>query len=462
MVKCGPRKFFLIENYYYKETVMTLKFEDRDEYLRRSIAEKIIKLIDAPVNVSPMVIDGSWGTGKTEFSKKLCSLISDNGNDKKVIYIDAFKEDHCEDPLLTITAAIAKELPEKQKEALIEKMVPAVKFGLKTFLKAGTGWILKQDADVLAEDFHGAVREVSNAAIDGTIENIIKEHMNAENNINALKDKLAELARIQKIVLVIDELDRCRPSFSVMLLEKVKHIFDIENVTTILVTNLEQLKSAINHTYGSTIDSQNYLDKFIKYTIALPNYFKPDGYTTRHTATTHWQILANSDESLTKFNDEYFRQINELLSIRSLSLREVETLFRYFQIYQSLTNNIFSRNRTYVFSLTIMIGIYLYCFGDRRLLSDLSSKASLISASKTLGIDKFEVDLENIYKTSHIHLMFYTILKESKHDFESMLPSNQQEKEAFKEHALALTKGDYTMHDFTRPVKDAFDTLSLI
>lgn len=441
---------------------MTLKFEDRDEYLRKSIAEKIIKLIDAPVDVSPMVIDGSWGTGKTEFSKKLCSLISDGANDKKVIYIDAFKEDHCEDPLLTITAAIAKELPEKQQKALIEKMVPAVKFGFKTFLKAGTGWVLKQNADVLADEFNSAIKDVSNAAIDGAIENIIKEHMNAENNINALKDKLAELAKMQKIILIIDELDRCRPNFSVMLLEKIKHIFDIPHVTTILVTNLEQLKSAINHTYGTAIDSQNYLDKFIKYTITLPQYFKPDGFTTRHTAMTHWQILASKDESLSKFNTEYFRQINELLSVRNLSLREVETLFRYFQIYQALTDNSLSRNRTYAFSLTKMLGIYLYCFGNRRLLSDFSTKSSLISAANTLGIEKFKVDLENPYDIPHTQLMFYILLRESKHDFESMLPSNPKEKEAFIERALALTKGDYTMHDFTNPVKSAFDTLLLI
>lgn len=441
---------------------MTLKFENRDEYLRKSIAEKILKLMDAPVDVSPMVIDGSWGTGKTEFSKKLCSLISDESTDKKVIYIDAFKEDHCEDPLLTITAAIAKELPEKQKEALIEKMVPAVKFGLKTFMKAGAGWVLKQDADVLAEEFQDAVKNVSNAAIDGTIENIIKEHINAESNIKALKDKLEELAKIHKIIIIIDELDRCRPSYSVLLLEKVKHIFDIPNVKIILVTNLEQLRSAINHTYGSTIDSQNYLDKFIKYTVTLPHYFKPDGFTARHTAMTHWQILADGDNTLTKFNSDYNNQIYELLSIRSMSLREVETLFRYFQIYQALTNNRLSSNRTLPFTLIQILGIYLYCFGDRRLLSEFPSKASLIDALKILGIEQFEIELQDIYKTPHTHLMLYTIIKESKHDFDNVLPAKQEEKEALEKHALNLTRGDYTMHDFIKPLKNVFETLSLI
>jgi len=78
---------------------VSLTFDDRDEYKRKVIAENLAKLIDSSVDISPTVIDGNWGTGKTEFSLKLLDYISTAYPDKKVIYIDAFKEDHCEDPL---------------------------------------------------------------------------------------------------------------------------------------------------------------------------------------------------------------------------------------------------------------------------------------------------------------------------------------------------------------------------
>lgn len=52
-----------------------ITFDIRDEYKRKAIAEKIISLLESNIPVSPMVIDGDWGTGKTEFSKKLASLI---------------------------------------------------------------------------------------------------------------------------------------------------------------------------------------------------------------------------------------------------------------------------------------------------------------------------------------------------------------------------------------------------
>ncbi len=38
-------------------------FETRDEYQRRPIAEKIIRLLESGAKVSPLVIDGNWGAG---------------------------------------------------------------------------------------------------------------------------------------------------------------------------------------------------------------------------------------------------------------------------------------------------------------------------------------------------------------------------------------------------------------
>lgn len=44
-----------------------LRFDGRDEFSRKSVAEKAIKLLKSDIDVSPMIIDGNWGAGKTEF-----------------------------------------------------------------------------------------------------------------------------------------------------------------------------------------------------------------------------------------------------------------------------------------------------------------------------------------------------------------------------------------------------------
>ncbi|MBS9778043.1 MAG: hypothetical protein KGV50_04690 [Gammaproteobacteria bacterium] len=51
--------------------VENITFENRDEFQRKPIAEKIIQLLKSEIDISPLMIDGNWGIGKTEFCCKL-------------------------------------------------------------------------------------------------------------------------------------------------------------------------------------------------------------------------------------------------------------------------------------------------------------------------------------------------------------------------------------------------------
>nr|WP_279504657.1 P-loop NTPase fold protein [Aeromonas veronii] len=69
---------------------------------------------------------------------------------------------------------------------------------------------------------------------------------------------------------MIDELDRCRPSYAVEMLETIKHIFDIPKVVFVLATDTEQLQHAIKVIYGDGFDAQNYLGRFFMRRFNLP------------------------------------------------------------------------------------------------------------------------------------------------------------------------------------------------
>lgn len=64
--------------------------------------------------------------------------------------------------------------------------------------------------------------------------------------------------------ILIDELDRCRPSYAVEMLETIKHIFDIPGVVFILATDTEQLQHAIKVVYGEGFNASAYLRRFFK------------------------------------------------------------------------------------------------------------------------------------------------------------------------------------------------------
>ena len=120
-----------------------ITFDERDEFGRKVIAEKVISLLVSDAQVSPMIIDGGWGTGKTEFCKKLINLLGESNPGFGVVYIDAFRYDNNSEPLLAVLSSIIKILPEAEQTSLTEKALPAIKFGIKTTLKAGVSWVLK-------------------------------------------------------------------------------------------------------------------------------------------------------------------------------------------------------------------------------------------------------------------------------------------------------------------------------
>ena len=72
------------------------------------------------------------------------------------------------------------------------------------------------------------------------------------------------------VVVVIDELDRCRPLYAIELLEVAKHLFSVEIIVFVLAINLRQLGHSIKAVYGSDFDSHEYLERFIDITIPLP------------------------------------------------------------------------------------------------------------------------------------------------------------------------------------------------
>ncbi|HFC8495310.1 TPA: P-loop NTPase fold protein [Neisseria subflava] len=374
------------------QTLEKPTFDTQDEFKRKPIAENIIRLLTSPIDLSPMVIDGGWGTGKTEFCQKLIRLMQQQHPDYQPVYIDAFRSDHSGEPLLALLAEIIKTCtpPKDSDEKLIEehkdrirKITKAAGFLMKTVAKAAVGHVLKQNTDDLAEELQqimnndqeadslaetvtDAAATIASHTIDATVEALLKEQIEAEKNLETLKACLKELAADKPIILFIDELDRCRPDYAVDMLEVIKHVFDVENVKVVLVTNTKQLRAAINHRYGAEVDAQKYLDKFLKYSFALPD-----------------KVVARIEEERALVSIEYFKQliqnsriadelkglteqqiilnfISDMIERNGLSLRETERLVRFLEIYHSLSGGL--NNAIWQYFLLRITGVFIFCF----------------------------------------------------------------------------------------------------
>lgn len=74
----------------------------------------------------------------------------------------------------------------------------------------------------------------------------------------------------KECVVIVDELDRCRPDFALETLERIKHLFNVKGLKFILVYNNDVFENIIGKTYGA--DSHRYLEKFIDRDFMLPTY----------------------------------------------------------------------------------------------------------------------------------------------------------------------------------------------
>ena len=384
------------------QTLENPTFDTQDEFNRRPIAENIIRLLTSDIDLSPMVIDGGWGTGKTEFCQKLIRLMQEQHLDYRPVYIDAFRSDHSGEPLLALLAEIIKACtpPEGSEEKLIEehkdrirRITKAAGFVMKTVAKAAVGHVLKQNMEDLAEGMSQIIndnQEAKNAAatvagaattlashsidatIDATVETLLKEQIEAEKNLETLKACLKEFAEEKPIILFIDELDRCRPDYAVDMLEVIKHVFDVENVKVVLVTNTKQLRAAINHRYGMEVDAQKYLDKFLKYSFALPDKvvarFEEDRALAAvenfkqlirksHICNELQGLIYESPENISFINF-----IGDMIARHDISLRETERFVRFLEIYHSLSRGLNINKSVPQVILLRITGVFIFCF----------------------------------------------------------------------------------------------------
>ncbi|WEE75962.1 KAP family NTPase [Comamonas testosteroni] len=355
------------------QDITTLSFDGangRDEFRRVQVAEKVIQLLTAPIDVSPMVIDGDWGTGKTEFCHKLINKFRDEHKDYRVLYVDAFQADHADNPLLTVLSGVIGLLPEEsQKSALRKKAMPVVRFAAAAVGKAVVSHVLKQSADDLAEGLEDSLQDAADQAIDASVRALLKDHEEAQKNLQALQTTLESIAKEAPIVIFIDELDRCRPDFAVQMLEVIKHTFNVEGLQFVLVTNTRQLKAAINHRYGHQVNAQRYLDKFLKFSFKLPDFVVGHrGHEDDRllVAVEHFSQLLRKSESLKDTDlaaqkDGVYGFSMSLVQQNNLSLREVETLVRHLEIYHQLSKGL-QKNTIFGYQLLRIFGVFVFCF----------------------------------------------------------------------------------------------------
>ena len=294
-----------------------------------------IRLINSLQGSQILAVDGAWGSGKTVFVKQLDLLCE--GDDVPVnipnidqqdiqklqntytsIYYNAWENDYFDDALQSILYNLVAKI-DKTHGGLQENSQK------KAISKIDIAGLVKNIShDVI--DLNG---KTSNEKLTAEIQGFVDRKEKIVKSLQKLIEKTDK-----RILFIIDELDRCSPSFAVKILETIKHYFEIDNITFVLAVNTDQLAHTVKKFYGSGFDGYGYLNKFFDFPFSL------------------------QDPDVKKFAQEYLgknvtRDIVtkvpiEVATSLDMKMREIESYYKSLGLIESyLFQNIFREDGNY-------------------------------------------------------------------------------------------------------------------
>lgn len=300
-----------------------LSFDEDDRLNRKRYAEFLKNLIlnssdfkrDDERKAFSIAIDSPWGTGKSYFLNMFRNyLCTEKDCDMAVVLYNAWENDNWNnafEPLAQTLFEAFQVFDDGQKDKL-ENVVKAIAI-------LARGVAAKKVEDLISEE---ALCEATGAITkENPKKNIAStEYLAYKEMVKRLRECIGQgLKRSGKkqLVVIIDELDRCRPDFAVQTMEFVKHLFDAGNVVFLFALDMSQLRHSVKSIYGEGMDAEGYLIRFFDYYGKL---LEPDirGF------------IVDELKGKVELADGTIDQLTSVARSFGLSLRDIKTVMKVF------------------------------------------------------------------------------------------------------------------------------------
>jgi len=300
-------------------------FGDVDLLQRKSAGEQISELLERVEDPVVLAVDGPWGSGKSHFLKRWVGAHKiENGGTATTVYFDAFANDYLDDPLISLTGAIGERLPaeetgttwKKAKKIAVTLARPALRIGAAV----GTAGITEIAGPLVDAAIEAGGKEAEKAA-----DAFWKREDGRRAAMLQFRSALGELTKDgSPLIIVVDELDRCRPDYALSVLEVIKHFFAVERVHFVLGVNLEALEHIVRVRYGAGVNAADYLKRFVSLSTHLPLLV---GQNSNIHATIKYLQSAGAEMGIEpKAIEITVDQIGLAIGKNTVSLRDVEKI----------------------------------------------------------------------------------------------------------------------------------------
>ena len=299
---------------------------EKDIIERNSDVFRFTEILNSIEDGCAIALDGNWGSGKTFFVKQVKMVMDanngfiDHSNDENTdkivavrkryygsnifdlqpqvcVYYDAWENDNDDDPVMSLVYTILNSV-ESNFNFKNRSFFDTAASIMEVF--SGRNWLQ------LIEQLKGT------SSLDS-----LKKHKEVELLVGEFLDSLIP-EKGNRLVVFIDELDRCKPSYTVRLLERIKHYFTNDRITFVFSVNINELQHTIRKHYGDDFDSSRYLDRFFDLRVALPPPNLKDYYQSLNFNNSHYTFDIVCDAVIKTYHFE-LREIAKYLRLAKIA-----------------------------------------------------------------------------------------------------------------------------------------------
>ena len=333
-IRIQPREIDVPENDPFKNDLLG----------RKESVEVLTHLVGSLEGPCALAVDAPWGSGKTTFLRIWAQYL--RNQEFPVVEFNAWETDFAGDPFVSLSTELTEGLPSFTDNTVATKINNTRKVAKEVIRRAVPGLIRVATAGIL--DVNPLLEKELGQALAAAAEKRLSDYQEAQKSIKKFRRVLKDMAGTVSIsrgnrplIVVIDELDRCRPSYAVELLEVAKHLFAVDGIVFVLAVNRSELAHSIKALYGGDFDAVGYLRRFFDVDFRLPD---PERKAFINAMLDAIQI----DDYFGRTNDQSarrdFETVRDLLQgfFRSpdLSLRRIaQAIYRLGLVFASLRSD---------------------------------------------------------------------------------------------------------------------------
>ncbi len=309
-------------------------------------AEQIFDILKSEDMIKPLTIGihGEWGSGKTSLMKRVCEKLKEQTNYKS-IWFNAWKYEK-----IGITSS------------LLQKITKEIK---------GNEYFKKNI------EFFGSI------AFDITFQKLTavnftdlqKRHKEIFNNVDEqFHENIKKIIGKERVVIFVDELDRCRTDNILTILESIKLFMLVDNITFVIAADMSKIERAWTLKYNSKeghAEGIEYVEKFFQLKLNIPPKSSEE---LRSYIKKLVKILDEENiEWLIKNSPPNPRKIKRMLNLLYFALKNFDGEDMY-------ENNIACDFDEYFKILTIWIAISLH---HPTIIKNIKSSVSLFNVAQS-------------------------------------------------------------------------------